>query len=71
MTFVSYALRGLVIESCQGQEVILFSRASIGTSEPSSLLISDFRASFSGVKQLGLEFDHSTPSSAEVRNKWI
>ena len=35
-----------------------------------SLLFSGCQGSFSWVKQVGHEVDHSPPSSSEVRNEW-
>jgi hypothetical protein len=37
---------------------------------PINLLFSGFQRSFMGIKWLGLDDDHSPPSSVEIKNEW-
>jgi hypothetical protein len=58
-------------DSWQGQGFIFSSLCPQRLWSPPSLLSNRYRGLFCwGVKQLGREADHSSPSSAEVKNAW-
>ena len=53
-----------------GQEIFLFyrtSKSTVGTNQPPIQLVPGF---FPRVKRPGREFNHSPPSSDDVKNKW-
>ena len=51
-----------------GQEIFLFSRPVMGPTQPPIHWVPG--AMPSRVKRPGRQFDHSPPSSAEVKNEW-
>jgi hypothetical protein len=56
-------------KSSYGQEIFLFSKLSRPAMGQPSLPFNANRGSFPGVKRLGCEVNHSSPSSAEVNNE--
>jgi hypothetical protein len=46
-----------------------FPKASGRALKP-TLLVNGYRDSLSWVKSMGREFDHSSPSSVEIKNEW-
>jgi hypothetical protein len=69
---MGYGLDDRGLESRQGLGIFLFTtafRPALGPTQPPIQCVPGVL--FLGIKHLGREADHSTPSSAEVKNAWI
>jgi len=58
-------------EFWQREKIYFFSKSPYRPWDPFSLPFNGYWGSFPRLKQPGHDVDHSTPSSADVKNKWI
>jgi hypothetical protein len=67
---LSYRVDDWGFESRQGLGIFLFTTGSRQALGPHSLLSDGYKGYFPGVRRPGRDADHSSTSSAEVKNAW-